>query len=448
MPGAPGLGDSLYPGFGNGGYDVQHYTLDLTVEDLETGSLEGLVGIEARATQALSSFNLDLIGLDIESVTANGEPAEFTRSGQELTVTPAQPLEAGQDFVIQVIYSGVPGEIDSASGEGLVGWVAYEGGTLVLSQPDGAANFFPVNDHPLDKATYTFRITVPEPFEVAANGALEETIDQGELTTFVWEMRAPMASYLATVNIGEFDIETGQSPNGIPIRNYFTSGLGKAYRQPFARQGEMLDFFSQIYGAYPFEVYGSIMLDTEMETALEAQTLSIYGTDLLDWEDTTPEHVVAHELAHHWFGDSVSLADWSDIWLNEGFATYAEALWVEHTEGGEALDEWVTDIYEYVAEAGDEFIPPGEPTPDDLFNEGVYCRGALTLHALRLEVGDEAFFEILATYFARYKDSSVRTDDFIAVAGEVSGQDLGAFFEAWLYGETLPAIPALGLGAE
>jgi aminopeptidase N len=319
---------------------------------------------------------------------------------------------------------------------------------LVLSQPDGAANFFPVNDHPLDKATYTFRITVPEPFEVAANGALEETIDQGELTTFVWEMRAPMASYLATVNIGEFDIETGQSPNGIPIRNYFTSGLGKAYRQPFARQGEMLDFFSQIYGAYPFEVYGSIMLDTEMETALEAQTLSIYGTDLLDWEDTTPEHVVAHELAHHWFGDSVSLADWSDIWLNEGFATYAEALWVEHTEGGEALDEWVTDIYEYVAEAGDEFIPPGEPTPDDLFNEGVYCRGALTLHALRLEVGDEAFFEILATYFARYKDSSVRTDDFIAVAGEVSGQDLGAFFEAWLYGETLPAIPALGLGAE
>lgn len=449
MPGASGLGDSLYPGFGNGGYDVQHYTLDLIVREVDTSKLEGLTTIEAQATQNLSSFNLDFIGFTIDEITVNGQPAKFDRKGQELTITPPKPLEASEAFVVKVIYRGMPEEVYSVATSGQIGWVAFDGGSYVLSEPDGAATYYPVNDHPLDKATYTFHVTVPKPFEVAANGVLAETIDQGDTITFVWEERDAMAGYLATVNIGKFEIETETAPNGIPIRNYYDVGLAQNVRQPFARQGDMLAFYSDIFGTYAFETYGALILDTEVGTALESQTLSIYGVDQLDLENMPlAEQLAAHELAHQWFGDSLSLADWGDIWLNEGFATYAEGLWVEHTEGAEALDNWVKGMYAYVAEAGNDLVPPGKPPADDLFNEGVYCRGALTLHALRLQVGDEIFFDILRIYYDRFKDGNVRTGDFIAVSEEVSRQELDAFFESWLYSEEMPPIPALGLKVE
>lgn len=444
-PGAPGVGDSLYPGFGNSGYDVQQYTLDLTVNNIKTGDLDGVATIEAEATQPLSSFNLDFIGFAIEAITVNGEPATFDRDGQELTITPAQPLAAGEAFVVQITYSGAPKDTSSMAAEGLIGWIAYRDGIFVLSEPDGAATFFPVNDHPLDKAVYILRITVPKPYVVAANGVLEETIERGNMTTFVWKERDLMASYLVTVNIAEFDLEAEQSPKGIPIRNYYPADLDEAYREPFARQAEMLDFFSGSFGPYPFEVYGSVVINSkELKTALEAQTLSVFGVGALDLRDMeNTEQLVAHELAHQWFGDSVSVADWSDIWLNEGFATYAEGLWVEHIEGGGALDKWVKDTYACVEELGDKAVPPGSPAADDLFNVSIYCRGGLALHALRLEVGDKVFFEILRTYYNRYQRGNARTKDFIAVAEEVSGEDLSAFFDAWLYAPAMPAIPNL-----
>jgi aminopeptidase N len=284
-------------------------------------------------------------------------------------------------------------------------------------------------------------VTVPKPFEVAANGVLSATIDQGAATTFVWEARQSMASYLTTVNIGEFDLETDQSPQGIPLRNFYPAGSAAAVRRPFAQQGEMLDFFSDIFGPYPFDVYGSLVIDEEVGTALEAQTLSVFGMDMLDL-DNVPETelTVAHELAHQWFGDSVSVADWGDIWLNEGFATYAEGLWIEHLDGAAALDDWVQETYRYVADAGDEAVPPGDPAAADPFNMGVYYRGALTLHALRLKIGDEVFFDLVQTYYDRFAGGQARTSDFSAVAEEVSGQDLQAFFESWLYADEMPAI--------
>lgn len=440
------LSDSFYPAFGNGGYDVQHYTLDLTVQTVTTGELTGQATLDATTTQALRRFSLDFIGFTIDTLTVNGAPATFERAGQELLITPAQPLAAGEDFSVVIAYHGAPEEVASIATEGQVGWAVYAGGSYVLSEPDGAATYYPVNDHPLDKATYTFRVTVPKPFEVAANGRLAATLDQGETTTFVWEATDPMASYLTTVNIGQFDLETDQSPQGRPIRNYYATGLAAAVHQPFARQGEMLDFFSEIFGPYPFEVYGVIVLDTEVGTAMESQTLSIFGIDQVDLDDLEgTEAVAAHELAHQWFGNSLSVADWSAIWLNESFASYAEGLWIEHTAGREALDEWIIDNYEYVDEAGPDLVPPGEPEADDLFNEGIYVRGALTLHALRLEVGDERFFEIVRTYVERFAGGNVVTADFIGVAEEVSDQDLTAFFAGWLHDETMPPIPQLDL---
>ena len=447
QPGSPGVGDSLYSHLGNGGYDVQHYTLDIKVNDVETSDLEGKTIIEAQATQALSSFNLDFIGFEITTLTVNGQPAEFERSKQELTITPSTPLAETEAFTVEVQYQGIPGEMDSMAIPIQTGWITFEGGSFVLSEPDGAASFYPVNDHPLDKATYTFRVTVPEPFEAAANGVLTETIENEELTTFVFEARDPMASYLATINIDEFDLETSQSENGVPIRNYYPTGSPEAMREPFARQDEMIEYFSDLFGAYPFEVYGALVIDMEFGAALETQTLSIFSKAMIDRGLEGSEQVVAHELAHQWFGDSVSLADWRDIWLNESFATYAQALWTEHLKGRAALDEWVKDVYAFVLKERESMSPPGEPPADRLFNAGVYYWGALGLHALRLEVGDETFFEILKTYHERFADRNARTADFIDVAEEVSGKELSAFFDSWLYSEELAPIPALGLEA-
>ena len=448
-PGAPGVGDSLYPNFGNGGYDVQHYTLDLTVNDAATSDLDGITTITAQATQNLRSFNLDFIGFEITSIVVNGQPADFTRREQELTITPSIPLAQNEPFTVEVRYQGFPGEMDSTAIPIQTGWVTFEGGSFVLSEPDGAATFYPVNDHPLDKASYTFRITVPNPFEVAANGVLTETVDNGATTTFLFETRDPMASYLATVNIDEFDLETSQAPNGIPLRNYYSTGLPDEVRVPFARQGEMIVYFSDLFGLYPFEVYGALVMDTDFGAALETQTLSIFGMDMIDTGDIQgTEGVVAHELAHQWFGDYVSLADWRDIWLNESFATYAQGLWTEHTSGREALDNWIRDVYGFVRENRESMSPPGDPPADRLFNPGVYAWGALSLHALRLEVGDEAFFEILRTYQQRFGNGNARTADFIAVAEEVSGKELSAFFDSWLYSEELAPIPELGSEAK
>ena len=445
--GSSGMGDSLYPEFGNGGYNVTHYTLDITVNDVPTSNLTAITTVEAKATQDLVSFNLDFIGFEITNITINEQPAGFERDGQELTITPSELITENKSFTVVVEYNGSPSEFQSMAIPVQTGWVTFEGGSFVLSEPDGAATFYPVNDHPLDKASFTFRVTVPKPFEVAANGVLTETVDNGDTTTFLFEAHDPMASYLATINIDEFNIETEQSPSGIPIRNYYATDLPKGVNEPFARQGEMLEYFGELFGPYPFEVYGSLVLDTYFGAALENQTMSIYGMDMIDLDDIEgTELVVAHELSHQWFGDSVSVADWSDIWLNEGFADYSEGLWIEHTQGREALDAWVKSDYTTVVDFPEYFPPPGNPPADNLFNGGVYVRGGLTLHALRIEVGDEVFFDILKTYAKRYKYGNATTDDFIAVAEEVSGKELTEFFDGWLNDEKMPSIPELGLG--
>jgi aminopeptidase N len=444
--GASGMGDSLYPDFGNGGYDVQSYTLDITIHDVSTSDLSAITTIEAKATQELGSFNLDFIGFDITSITVNDLEAGFERDGQELSITPASPLANNETFTIKVEYTGQPEAMESVALPFQTGWVTYERGIFVLSEPDGSASFYPVNDHPLDKANYTFIVTVPKPFEVAANGILTETIDNGGTSTFKFVLRDPMASYLATINVQDFDVETMQSEGGIPIRNYYASGLSEDVRIPFKNQGEMIDYFAGLFGPYPFEVYGALVMDTNFGAALENQTMSIFGLDMINTDNVfKTELTVAHELTHQWFGDSVSLADWSDIWLNEGFASYGEGLWVEHIRGSNGLDRFIEAQYEEVAAYPQYYPPPGSPPAHDLFNGGVYIRGGLVLHALRVKVGDDVFFRILQTYFERYRDGNASTEDFISVSEEVSGEDLMDFFQAWLYDDALPPIPELGL---
>ena len=258
-----------------------------------------------------------------------------------------------------------------------------------------------------------------------------------------------MASYLLTIDVDQFDLETSHSENGIPIRNYYPIDLPKETRKPFESQSDMLVYFSKIFGPYPFDVYGALVVDANFGAALENQTMSIFSKEMINPNDIEgSQDVIAHEMAHQWFGDNVSLADWRDIWLNEGFATYAEGLWIEHVHGRAALDQWVKNIYAFVLKNREKMSPPGEPPADRLFNSGVYYWGALCLHALRLEVGDETFFQILKTYQERFKGGNARTADFIAVAEEVSGKDLKTFFDSWLYSDKVAPIPALGLGTK
>jgi aminopeptidase N len=428
--GASGVGDPYFPDAGNGGYDVDHYVLELTW-DPTSRRVEGTTTIRAVATQALASFSLDLIGLDVTAVEVDGGAARWARpDDHELVVTPARTLREEATFTTVVRYEGTPAPIAGPapieSGFTTDGREVY-----VASEPDGAPTFFPCNDHPTDKATYEIRVTVPDDMEVAANGLLRETISGASVGTGTWVFEAPdpMATYLVQMVVGNLRFEELTGPAGLSIRNVYDADVADAVGPVFERQGEMIDYFDDLFGRYPFATYGAVVVDEDLGFALETQTLSLFGSDLAS------EPAVAHELAHQWFGDHVSLGRWSDIWLNEGFATYAEWLWSEH-RGDRTVDE----IARASARIPGLDVPPADPGADQLFHPTVYVRGALTLHALRHALGDDTFFGLLRTWVDRYGGASATSADFEALAAEVAGRDLTALFDAWLRTPGLPAL--------
>ncbi len=432
-PNLQGLGDEYFPRLGNGGYEVQHYTIEIAAGMSDPG-LQATTTLDARALDELARFSLDFNGFRIGSLQVDGQPAQYEQDNGELLVTPAQPLAAGQSFQVAVEYSGEP---RNPLEQGMkLGWNRYANGVYVASEPSGASSWYPVNDHPCDKATYRFVITVPEPYVVAANGTLVDTRDNGDTTTYTWEENYPMASYLATVNIARFERQEMAAQNGVLVRNYFDPGISRETRSIFARQPQMIDFFSSLYGPYPFDAYGVVVVDAQFGFALETQTLSLFSSGGLGRPDRDAEQVVAHEMAHQWFGNSVSLTEWQDIWLNEGFATYSQWLWLEHDRGRAVMERQMLGWYDTL-ERNDHPVP-GDPTNRDLFNMSVYFRGGLTLHALRLRLGDDVFFALLRDYATRFQYGNATTMDFIQLAEEHSGQQLGDFFQRWLYQEELP----------
>ncbi len=436
-----GIGDEYYPGLGNPGYDVQHYGIELTFDPIEN-YLTATATITAIATTELRTFNLDFDRLTVDALRVNGEPAEYVHVDEEITILVAVPIAQGAEFAVEVEYSGNPGPEPTDALPFDIGWFTSVDGSeaFVVAEPDNAHTWFPSNDHPLDKATFDILITVPEELTAAANGVLVavESDDYGTATWW-WETDDPMATYLATIVIGEFDIvrdDDASRDAGIPIRHVLPRGTRVSDWPGLERQGEMVAFLQDLFGPYPFNNYGIAIVEG-FPNALETQTLSIIGRQLTDPE--LFERVLIHELAHQWFGDSVSIGLWRDIWLAEGFASYAEWLWIERERGRELVDSSIEAERAFFADSG--VRPPGDPLADDLFNQSVYRVGAMTLHALRLTVGDLLFFEVLRIYHQQFAGGTATTGDFIDVAEDVSGMDLGDLFESWLFEAEVPEFP-------
>ncbi|MEU6641120.1 M1 family metallopeptidase [Saccharomonospora sp. NPDC046836] len=436
--GAPGLGDPYYPGAGNGGYDVAHYDIRLTYQP-DTDRLTGTTTILATATQQLSSFNLDF-GLAVSSVRVNNQPAKFAKDPDdftELVVTPRKPLNRNQAVTVVVSYADVPSSIVI---DGYQSWKKTPTGALAVDQPTIAEWWFPSNDHPTDKATYDVSIEVPDDVSALSNGTLvRKTKQRAGWTRWNWRSTEPQATYLAFLAIGDYEVVQSTTPSGQPFINAYDPLLGPslpAAKASIERSPEVVEFLEGHFGPYPFEAQGGIAT-TGLGFALENQTRSVYDAGF--FRSGSNLAVVAHESAHQWFGDSVALGKWSDIWLNEGFATYAEFLWSEYAGEGTA-DELAEYIYQQYP-ADDEFwqVLPGDPGAPNQFHAAVYDRGALAAHALRKAVGDETFFELLRTWLDEKKDSHGTIPEFVALAEKLSGTQLDDVFDTWLFTAGKPA---------
>jgi len=430
--GTPGVGDPYFPQLGNGGYDVGHYSIDITI-DPSTAELEATTSIEAVATETLATFNLDLVGLEVEEVLVDGASATYLREDGELRISPDRGIVAGEPFVVVVSYRGRPEPVTLASVGVQIGWRHTDEGIYVAAEPDAARTWFPSNDHPSDKATFDFRITVPKPLIGAANGELVDVADNGDTRTYAWHLESSMATYLATVVVGEYDRVERATPEGIVLRDYIPTSFDGELPGAFEITAEALDLLVEWFGPYPFDRYGHIVV-SDLGGALETQTLSLMGDRALF------DEVTVHELAHQWFGDSVSPATWQDIWLNEGFATFAEFLWLEHRRGTDSMGRDIEERHERLSSLGHS--PIADPQVSQLFGPAVYWRGGMTLHALRVELAnDELMKEILQTYFERHRDGNATTQDFIDVAEELSATDLTDLWDRWLYTSQLPPLP-------
>lgn len=425
--------DTLFPQQGNSGYQVRAYAVAMDYQPL-TNRADATVLVRASARRSLDSFHLDFSGPRVTEVLVDGVAARHRRTdAHELVVIPDEPVRRGR-FTVSVSWSGVPPEHTDADGS-TEGWVRTADGAIALGEPVGAMTWLPSNNTPGDKARFHYEVTVPTGYEVVANGDLVGRAETATSTTWEWDARDPMATYLAMVAIGQFDVHESETTSidgrTLPIWSFTDVTAGDAARARAALP-EIIAFGERLYGPYPFTSAGLVVDDARVGYALETQTRAFYPPG------AATISTVVHEVAHQWVGNAVTLTDWHDIWLAEGFAVYTEWLYdVEH--GGPGPGERFRSLYD--RPASDDLWSPA-PTrftdPADLFGQPVYVRGAMTLHALRREVGDRDFFAILRAWTTRHHDSNVRTADLVRLAERVSGEELSGLFRDWLVRDGKP----------
>ena len=440
---AHALADPYTPDRGDPAYVVTHYDLDLDYK-VSSNRLSGRAVLDVRAARDTRRLVVDLVGLRVSKVSVGGAPARWAHRGARLVVTPASPLTRGERTQVAITYAGTPGPVSTRWGD--VGWEELTEGALVAAQPNGAPTWFPCNDHPRHKATYRLSFECDSPFDVVATGALVSTRVRGSRTRRVFVQDVPMATYLATVHVGRY-VHRELGPAAVPVRVAMPAACERPVMHDLGRLPRMTFHFGELFGDYPFDDYTVVVTADDLEIPLEAHALATFGPNWLDG-NRRHERLVAHELAHQWFGNSLTTATWADIWLNEGFACYAEWLWAEHADGVSAHLNATTHWARLLRLPQDLVL--ADPGPDLMFDDRVYKRGALTLHALRRRLGDGVFFALVRDWVATYRHGSVTTEDFVALAeahasrahGDDGRDEVRRLLEAWLWTEPLPPLDA------
>ena len=430
-----GVGDELFPELGNPGIDVTDYVVELSY-DPELDSIEGTVTLSVLPLEDRAELTLDAVGLEIDEVRVGGDPAEFRVEPTELRIWPSRPLRASTAVTVEVSYSGAPDAELSAAGVPN-GWHHTARGSHVLNEPDGLRTWMPANDHPSDKATFTFSVAVPAGLAAVANGDLVSRVPSGSTTTWTWRQDEPMSTYLVLLLTGDYVLVEGKSLGGVELLSAVLRSDRAAVQPYLDTIGEQIVFFESWFGPYPLDGYGLAITDSSAGLAMETQGRSLFSRDDFGGGELgyLQDLLLAHELAHQWFGNAVSPARWQDIWLNESFATYAQWMWLDEVGYTTVQDEAEAALGLRSMIGGS---PTGSPEVDELFSFNSYEGGAVVLHALRAEVGDAVFFELLRRWVADNDGTARTTDDFIALAAEVTGEELEAFFDEWLFADELP----------
>lgn len=426
--------DSVYPEIGDPLVDALHYDLRLAwdpAKDVLTADQE----LVFRATGDSATIPLDFNEqLAITELTVDGKPAKHRVEGTHLTIE--HPIVADRRYELALSFAGTPEPAPAPSArqdftQG-VGWsITDEHETWTLQEPYGAFTWYAVNDQPADKALYDFTLTAPAPMSGVANGQLTKSTEEGGRSTNTWHLAEPASSYLVTVAFGDFQHTDLESESGVPIQ-IWTDADGEALPGGTGTTPDAVDWLEEILGPYPFDSLGIVVVDND--SGMETQTMITLG----DSAYSLSPAVVVHEVAHHWYGDTVSPADWADVWMNEGMAMYLQGMWEAEQEGitiAQKMDDWAAFEVQLREGAG----PPAAFDPRQFGDGNIYYGPALMWQELRERIGDDEFFAMVRAWPASQENGNADRDEYWDWIEETTGEELSDFFEDWLLGEETPS---------